>query len=168
MEFVPIIRPATADDALAVYALLEQAFGGKDEADLVIRLHDANLIVDSLVAQIEDQVVGYIAFSPVTIDGAAVPVLALAPIAVSPKFQRQQIGSNLMRSGLERCRHQGSKAIVLLGNPSFYRRFGFVRASKHGISCEAHYPQQFFQVLFLDDHWCGAGLVRYNPLFNGV
>ena len=75
--------------------------------------------------------VGHILFSRVTIANASAAFngVGLAPVAVLPKFQRQGIGSKLIRDGLERCRQAGYDAVVVLGDPAYYSRFGFVRAA---------------------------------------
>jgi putative acetyltransferase len=81
----------------------------------------------SLVAEQAGQVVGHILFSdlPILTDAATVPALALALMAVLPAFQKQGIGSAQVRKGLEECRQQGHKILVVVGHPNFYPRFGF-------------------------------------------
>ncbi len=81
----------------------------------------------SLVAEVDGRVVGHILFSdvPILTDGGTVPALSLAPMAVLPEHQRKGIGTALVRRGLEACRQQGHRAVVVLGHPDFYPRFGF-------------------------------------------
>jgi putative acetyltransferase len=81
----------------------------------------------SLVAEQAGQVVGHILFSdlPIITNAGTVPALALAPMAVLPAFQKQGVGSALVRKGLEECRHKGHKIAVVVGHPHFYPRFGF-------------------------------------------
>jgi len=76
-------------------------------------------------------VVDHILFSRVTVANspAAFSGVGLAPVAVLPEFQRQGIGSKLIRDGLERCRQAGYDAVVILGDPAYNSRFGFVRAA---------------------------------------
>ena len=81
----------------------------------------------SLVAEINGQVVGYIMFSDLNIitETGTVAALALAPMAVLPEFQKQGIGSVLVRRGMEICRERGHRIVIVLGHPDFYPRFGF-------------------------------------------
>jgi putative acetyltransferase len=94
---------------------------------LVDALRDGGYLRLSLVAERDEQVVGHILFSdlPILTDAGIVPALALAPMAVLPPFQKQGIGSALVRRGLELCREQGHRIVVVLGHPHFYPRFGF-------------------------------------------
>src|SRR5690606_22745960 len=62
---------------------------------------------------------------PIITTSGTVPALALAPMAVLPEFQRQGIGSELVRRGLDVCREQGHRIVIVLGHPDFYPRFGF-------------------------------------------
>ena len=122
-----IIRPESTADHDAIRHVNRLAFGQDDEARLVDALRDGGYIRVSLVAEMEGQVVGHILFSdlPIITEAGTVPALALAPMAVLPEFQNQGIGSAMVRSGLEECRQQGHKIVVVLGLPHFYPRFGF-------------------------------------------
>ena len=103
------------------------AFGQDAEARLVDALRDGGYVRVSLVAETAGQVIGHILFSdlPIITEAGTVPALALAPMAVLPEVQNQGIGSALVRSGLDECRQQGHKIVVVLGHPHFYSRFGF-------------------------------------------
>lgn len=92
----------------------------------------------SLVAIVEDQVVGHVLFSPVTFDPplAKHRWVALGPIGVLPEYQGRGIGSRLVRQGLVRGPSAGWDGVVLLGSPGYYSRFGFVQASHYGLSSE--------------------------------
>lgn len=79
----------------------------------------------SLVADEEGRVAGHIAFSPVLIGGHALHWYALGPVGVLPSLQNRGIGSSLVREGLTRLRALGAQGCVLVGEPSFYSRFGF-------------------------------------------
>lgn len=113
--------------AAAVAALNRAAFGGDDEAALVERLHHDGLVVVSLVAVEGGDVVGHILFSDLAVemDGRPVAAVALAPLAVRPDRQRRGIGGQLIREGLRRIRDKGRTAVIVLGHPDYYRRFGF-------------------------------------------
>ncbi|MDB4637726.1 N-acetyltransferase, partial [bacterium] len=90
-----------------------------------------------------------------------------APMAVLPDFQRQGIGSELVTAGLNICREQGWDAVVVLGYPEFYPRFGFVPASQFKIGCEYDVPDEVFMLVelntgALDGCW---GTVNYHSAF---
>jgi putative acetyltransferase len=123
----PVIRPETPDDFDAIRHVNLLAFGQDAEARLVDALRDGGYVRASLVAARDEQVVGHILFSdlPIVTEAGAVPALALAPLAVLPEVQNQGIGSALIRRGLELCREQGHRIVVVLGHPHFYPRFGF-------------------------------------------
>ncbi len=92
---------------------------------IVEALRADNALTLSLVAEVDGNVVGQIAFSPVSIGGKDCGWLALGPVAVLPAFQRQGIGTALGNEGLKAIRSLGAQGCVLVGDPAFYRRFGF-------------------------------------------
>lgn len=169
-----IIRNEAPGDHLAVHRLLEAAFGRPQEADLVDRLRDIDPHI-SLVAVLDGQVVGHIYFSPVAIESArdAQPpptglTLGLGPMAVLPAHQNQGIGSQLVRQGLDVCRQRDVTAVVVVGHPGFYPRFGFVPARALGLECEFPVPDEVWLVLdLLPPGPTGrrTGTVRYRPEF---
>ena len=119
------IRQETPDDFPAVRDVIERAFGGAAEAQLVDMLRAANKAVVSLVALHQGRVVGHILFSPVTVTQAPVNFrgVGLAPMSVLPEFQNKGIGSALVRDGLGACQREGYDAVVVLGHTKFYARF---------------------------------------------
>ena len=121
------IRTALAADLPALMALHDAAFGTPFEGKLVADLMAADLAALSLVAREDGRIVGHILFSPmiVEIDGETALALALAPLAVDPRFQRRGIGTALTRSSLAWARKAGWEAVIVLGHPEFYARFGF-------------------------------------------
>jgi putative acetyltransferase len=125
---VPIlIREETNHDHEAVRRVNRLAFGQKEEGQLVDALRAGSFARVSWVAETNKQVVGHIMFSDlaiITADGT-IAALTLAPMAVLPGFQRQGIGSVLVRRGLEICKERGHRLVVVLGHPDFYPRFGF-------------------------------------------
>ena len=122
-----IIRAETAADLDAIRHVNRLAFGQDDEARLVDALRDGGYVRASLVAEQGGKVVGHILFSdlPIMTEAGGVPALALAPMAVLPEFQRQGIGSALVRRGLDECRRLGHQIVVVVGHPHFCPRFGF-------------------------------------------
>jgi putative acetyltransferase len=125
-----IVRPATTTDRDAVYRVHRLAFGREDEAQLVEALQAGGYPRVSVVAEAEGEVVGHILFSELRIhtEGGVFPALSLAPLAVVPNHQRRGVGSALVRRGLELCREAGHGAVLVLGHPAYYPRFGFSAA----------------------------------------
>jgi putative acetyltransferase len=127
-----IIRDEALADQPAIYELHTLAFHGPAEAKLVDNLRQSGDAVISLIATEGDRILGHILLSKL---GSPMRALALAPIAVHPGFQRQGIGSVLIRNGLELSRQGGWEAVFILGDAGYYGRFGFsVEAAKGYIS----------------------------------
>ena len=163
------IREETEADAPAIRSVEELAFGEDDEATVVEMLRASDSIVLSLVAVDVDRVVGHVLFSPVTVERSAPDSrwVALGPIGVLPDHQGRGIGSRLVREGLDVCRSRGFDGVVLLGDPGYYARFGFVRASDHGLTC-VYGDGPAFQVVELRQGALEqvAGAVRFAPEFD--
>jgi putative acetyltransferase len=167
------VRASTPDDAAAIHDVLVQAFGGDVEARLVALLLAADAAPVSLVAEVDGQVVGYILFSPVEIVGGAEPtpvrMAGLAPLAVAPAFQRRGVGACLAQAGLAACAEAGFQGVVVLGDPGYYRRFGFERASDRGLASEYGVDDEFMALELEPGGLAGVrGLVRYRSEFRAV
>ena len=171
MEKSLLIRAEEENDRAAVHALNAAAFATAAEADLVdvLRLNAAPVV--SLVAECEGAVVGHILFSPVTLTGHPdLKIMGLAPMAVAPSLQSEGIGSALVRAGLERCRSLGSGAVVVLGHPGYYPRFGFSPSVRYGIGSEYDVPDEVFMITELQPGFLGgaAGTIQYHIAFKNV
>jgi putative acetyltransferase len=124
----PTIRAERIEDRDDVRAVLCAAFRGDLEAELVERLWaDGDALVSLVAAEGHGTVVGHVLFSPLAIETQArrPTAAALAPLAVAPGRQRRGIGAALVLAGLEACRAKGIEAVVVVGDPAYYRRFGF-------------------------------------------
>jgi putative acetyltransferase len=121
------IRDESAADREGIRRVHLQAFPSDAEARLVDQLRADGDLTISLVALVADEVVGHIAMSPVAIDGSPVG-LGLAPVAVAPELQRSGVGSALVRRSLAFCRAEAVPLVVVLGEPAYYGRFGFIPA----------------------------------------
>lgn len=121
------IRKTAATDLPALTALHDAAFGTPFEGRLVRDLLAAGLGPLSLVAVEKDRILGHILFSPLTIEvgNETVRGLALAPLAVDPAHQKQGIGTALTKAGLVAAQQNGWEAVIVLGQPDYYQRFGF-------------------------------------------
>jgi putative acetyltransferase len=160
--FVPTVRPERAEDASAVRALLEAAFAGPAEADLVDRLRADGDLVLALVAG-QTGIVGHVAFSRLAVEGTgpSQPAIVLAPLAVAPMRQRRGIGAALVRAGLGLLTEAGEALVFVLGDPAYYRRFGFTPADRFA----SPYAGQHFMARRLAPHAPTAGTVRYPRAF---
>lgn len=125
-----MIRAASPADAQAIAALNRAAFGGEDEVGIVERLHSDGLVAVELVAEQGGLIVGHILLSwlPTMMDGRAVKALALAPMAVRPGLQKRGIGGRLIAAALDEARAARAQAVIVLGHPGYYPRFGFAAA----------------------------------------
>lgn len=161
-----VIRPETAADIEAVRNVNRSAFPTALESNLVDALRHAGDASISLVADVDGFVVGHILFSPVTIDAHPIHGLGLAPVAVLPDVQNSGIGSYLIREGLDRARGLEAGFVVVLGEPDYYGRFGFIRASDFGLDNEYGVDDPFMVMALRDDALHGiTGLVRYSKMF---
>jgi putative acetyltransferase len=163
-----LIRPEEEGDRTAVHALNTRAFESAAEARLVDALREGARPVISLVAQHEEGIIGHILFSPVSLGGhAGLRIAGLAPMAVAPEHQRRGVGSALVRAGLEQCGQLGFGAVVVLGHPGYYPRFGFVPSARYGIRSEYDAPEEAFMAMELDPGYLRGrtGTIRYHAAF---
>ncbi|OGM10618.1 GNAT family N-acetyltransferase [Candidatus Woesebacteria bacterium RBG_13_36_22] len=165
------IRSEKPEDYQSIYNINKLAFNGEVEAKLVNNLRKTKGFIPelSLVAIKDDEVIGHILFSIIHIhtDTKNIPVLALAPMAVLPKHQKQGVGLQLVREGLIKCRELGYKAVILVGHPDYYARFGFSPANKKGLKLPFDAPSEAFMVYEIVPKILEGikGMVVYPPEF---
>lgn len=158
------IRAAGPTDYDGIAALLRAAFGRDDEAALVGALREEGAVAIELVAGEGDTVVGHVMFTRATV-GAA-PVLALAPLAVAGAARRRGIGAALVHAGLTHCRELGEAAVLVLGDPGYYRRFGFESAAAARVTGVPWAGRPAFQALALSSAGAAlSGPARYACAF---
>lgn len=161
------IRPEAAGDELAIHALTEAAFrdmpfSNGSEPGVIKQLRQDGDLVMSLVALNMDQaIVGHLAFSPVSISDGTTGWYAGGPLSVIPLSQSSGIGSALIERGIADMRERGVPGCVLLGSPEFYGRFGFT--SDPSLTFGDHTPE-YFQYLTLSGDK-PSGEVTYAPAF---
>jgi putative acetyltransferase len=168
---VLVIRNELASDAPAVRGVNIAAFERDAEADLVDLLRQRASPIISLVAEMQGSICGHILFTPASLAGEPdVSLMALAPLAVRPEQQRRGVGSALVRAGLAACAERRCHAVIVLGHSAYYPRFGFQPASRLGLSCEFHVPDDAFMVKEMKAGALAgrAGTIRYHELFAGA
>ncbi len=121
------IRKETTEDTNGIYHLNCEAFETDSEAKIVDALRSSNNLILSLVAVVDEKVIGHIAYSPMVFDDpdSSVKAVALAPMAVHPDMQNKGIGSKLIRESLKELKTQDLDLVFLIGHPEYYPRFGF-------------------------------------------
>jgi putative acetyltransferase len=110
-------------------------------------------------------------FSPVKLSGhSELGIMGLARMAVAPEHQRIGIGPALVRAGIEQCEKLGCRAVVALGHPEYYPRFGFSPSASFGISCEYDVPEEVFMIIELQPGFLDgvSGKVQYHGAFSSV
>ena len=165
------IRAEAKGDRPAVRAINVEAFERQAEADLVDALRDQAEPIVSLIAEQEGKIVGHIMFSPVVLIGhPELEIMGLAPMAIAATHQRRGIGAALVRAGVEQCTALGFGAVVVLGHPTYYPRFGFVPTTRWNIRCEYEAPPEAFMAIELQAGYLDgqAGTIRYHPAFADV
>lgn len=148
-----MIRPEEPVDAEAVRDVTAAAFKNaphseQTEPAIIDALRSAGALTISLVAEERGEVIGHVAFSPVSIDGKEAGWFGLGPVSVLPSAQRQGIGQALIYEGLAQLRASGAAGCVVLGEPEYYGRFGF--ASDPTLTY-ADVPPAYFQRLVFGD-----------------
>lgn len=160
------------EDISGIRLVNQLAFDGNYEEDIVDRLRQNCPAILSLVAKQGDEVIGHILFSPariVQLEGWTVPGMGLGPLAVHPDHQGKGVGSALCQVGMQRMEAEANPFVIVLGHPDYYPRFGFTKASTHGIRCAfTGVPDEAFMIRILDvDTMAGvAGTAYYRQEFD--
>lgn len=156
-----VIRRETPADHHAVADLLENAFPGPDEARLVERLRTDGDLVMALVAEHAGEIVGFVAFSLMV---APFRAIGLAPVAVRADRRRRGVADRLIRVAIDQAKAEGWDAAFVLGEPAYYRRFGFRPAYAAGFDCIYAGPH-LMAMPFGADMPSHTGTIAYAPAF---
>lgn len=143
------IRPERERDIPSIRRVTEEAFAtaahtSGTEAQIVEDLRAAGVLTVSLVAECKGEVIGHVAVSPVHISDGSKGWFGVGPVSVLPEYQRQGIGTSLMHRALDALKRGGAKGCVLVGDPSYYVRFGFKAVPDLTLS---NVPPEYFQAL---------------------
>jgi putative acetyltransferase len=165
-----LIRLEQEADHQQIRIINTSAFETDAEANLVEALRQSDIPLISLVAEEQNQLIGHILFSPVSLAGQthAPAIAGLAPMAVLPAWQGKGVGSRLVREGLKFCAEAGYAAVVVIGHPDYYPRFGFVPASTFNIKSEYEVPDEAFMLKELKKSALTGiqGVIQYHETFN--
>jgi len=160
------IRSETAEDAAAIETVTIEAFAAAIHTDhrehlILDALRKARQLTVSLVAELDSELVGHIAASPVTISDGSPDWVGLGPVSVMRQHQRRGIGSALVHEALRHLVEARAAGCVVLGEPAYYRRFGF--RVREGLTL-AGVPREYFQAIAFRDEF-PRGAVRYHVAF---
>ena len=166
-----IIRQENKNDYEEVYNVIKTAFetaehSDGNEQDLVVALRKSDNFIPelSLVAVIDNKIVGYILFTKIKIGKQE--ELALAPLGVLPEYQKQGIGRTLIQEGNKKAKKLGYHYSVVLGSDKYYPKFGYVSAKEYGIVAPFDVPDENFMAIKLNDTDIEInGIVQYAKEF---
>ncbi len=190
------LRPEHPVDADAMRHVNVMAFDRAAEADLVDSFRAAKAVTLSAVALLGasvpgaadlsssartalwtgevygGEVVGHVLFAPASVDGGRgeIPLLSLASVAVLPANQRQGIGTLMVSGCLEYLRARHHRGVVVVGDPAYWRRFGFIQADRWGLQNDLGIPSEKFLAVSLTPGVLGgvSGTVRFRPEFASI
>ena len=159
------MRPETPADWAQIRAVQEAAFPGPGEAVLVDQLRRDGALRLSLVAVLDDIVIGHAAFSEMR---APFRALGLGPVGVQPDRQGTGVGSQLIRAGLDLATGRGWQGAFVLGDPGYYRRFGFQVRQAAGFECRYGGPHFMAMALGSEALPASSGAVAYPRAFDAL
>ena len=171
-----VVRQETNEDFEKVYEVVKMAFlnaehTNNDEQNLVVRLRKSAAFIPelSLVAVIDDEIVGHIMFTKIKIKNRTEEFesLVLAPVSVVPEMQNKGIGAKMIIEGHKTAQGLGYISVILVGHPSYYPRFGYVPASGFGITAPFDVPDEAFMASELTDNGLSGvkGVVHFPEEF---
>ena len=160
------LRNEHADDIENIFNLTQLAFLNAAHTDhtehlIVNALREANQLTISIVAELDQQIIGHVAISPVEISSGAQHWYGLGPISVAPEYQHQGVGKALIQHALQQLQQFNAAGCVVLGDPAYYSKFGF---QPHDRLILEGVPADYFQALTFNQS-IQQGTVKYHPAF---
>ncbi len=164
-----LIRDEKSTDINSIFEITKAAFetmeiSSHTEQYIVSALREAGVLTLSIVAEVDGNVVGHIAFSPVTMSDGSPNWFGLGPVSVLPKYQKMGIGKALIEEGLARLKQMGAAGCCLVGHPEYYGKFGFVNSS---VLAHKGVPTEVFFVLSFNGH-TPQGYVTFHEAFGAT
>lgn len=161
------LRSETLEDQAEIFELTRAAFepmpySGGNEPQIIDNLRSEGALTISLVATRVDEIVGHIAFSPVSSSTQSEYWYALGPVSVHPTFQGQGIGKKLILEGLAQLKDRGATACILVGYPEYYSRFGFHLAPNLAPSSQ---PKDYFMLKSFAENFEQDQQLDFHPVF---
>ncbi|MDN5215062.1 N-acetyltransferase [Fulvivirgaceae bacterium BMA12] len=165
------IREESNGDLIAIRKINDKAFGRPQEGRVIDKLRESDSQVLSLVAEIDNNIVGHIFYSTAVIacNNERIVGMGLAPMAVLPAYQKQGIGKLLINESLDVLKKKRVTFIIVLGHEAYYPKFGFEVASKYNIKCQwDDVPNEAFMILILDKEKMSNvhGVAKYSDQWN--
>ena len=153
------IRQSLSDDFTQIEKIYQNAFPDEDLVPLITELLQEVPGVISLVGILDRTVVAHVIFTTCSIAGNREKTALLGPLAVAPPQQRKGIGDAIVRAGLQQMENADIKQVLVLGDPAYYRRFGFVPDNQ--ISPPYPLPDEWH------DAWQSLPLGNDHPFLSG-
>jgi putative acetyltransferase len=170
-----IIRKERESDEQQIWALNSKSYETNTEANLVNGLRNCGCEFLSLVAEVDQRIVGHILFTPIELLDEMYQIndariMGLVPITVAFEYRLKGIGSELLRVGLEHCRELDYDAVAVLGYASYFPKFGFVPSATYNIKSEYDVPEEVFMIheLIKGSLKGLRGTVHFHDTFNKV
>ncbi|MFC2138353.1 GNAT family N-acetyltransferase [Bacteroidota bacterium] len=165
------IRKEKSSDFESIKYVNNQAFNQPQEGNVIDKIRNTDSNILSLVAEMDNKIVGHIFFSSVEIEGYSEikDGMGLAPMAVLPEYQKQGIGEMLINEGITILKEKNVPFIIVLGHEHYYPKFGFEISSKYGIKCQWEgIPDEVFMVMILDKNKMKnvKGVAKYREEWN--
>jgi putative acetyltransferase len=167
------VREENPEDHDQIRYVNDLAFKCPDEGRIVDQIRAKQKEIISLVALIDEKIVGHILFSPVVIncDQKSIKGMGLAPMAVLPEYQKQGIGTTMVKEGLRKLQERKYPFVIVVGHAEYYPRFGFERASKYGLKCQwESVPDEAFMVMIMNQSVMkdAKGVAKYMKEFDAA
>ncbi|MBN8435078.1 N-acetyltransferase [Priestia flexa] len=152
-------------------AFQDEKFSDQTEHRLVHCLRESTEWIEelSLVYELHGEIVGHVLLTKAYIGTERAETLALAPVSVLPAHQKKGIGTQLINKSLDVAARLRFGSVIVLGHQAYYPKFGFVKASAHGIKAPFEIADELFMVKELRPHDLDhvSGVVEYSSCFGG-